>query len=188
MQHLGRQPTEVLHQPNSQHDRNSPHLAHPQGRDRLVGVEEAQQQLGVHAPIGVADQIQGEGVDAGQLGEGAVPQLWQLAIVATRQIVADRPDLIIDHMKIVNQPLSRRTDQLVPPQIFTEMVMRGCDLPSIAFKGNAQRIAAAGPHHHHTVRGSQGSGVGIKLGGAEQIAAQRGERGFDEGDMFGVWT
>ena len=137
LQHLGRQSAEVLHQPDPQHDRDGPQLAHAQRCDRLVGVEEAQQRFGVHAAIGMPDQLQGDGVDAGQPGQRAVPQLRELAVVARRQVVADGADLLVDDVEVIDQPLGGRADQLVSSEIFAEALVGGRDLPPVALKCGA---------------------------------------------------
>ena len=63
---------------------------------------------GVHAPVDVRDQFQRDAVDARIARRGAVRQPRQLPAVRRRQVPPGRPDLLLDQIKIVQQPLRRR--------------------------------------------------------------------------------
>ena len=118
------------------------------------------------------DQLQGDGVDARQAGQRAAPQLGQLTVVAARQVVADGADLLAHNVGVVEQPLGGGADRNAALDILGEGVLDKGELPLVLVERGAQRVAR-GQQHGVAVIGGQVAGVGLKLGEAQELAAQR---------------
>ena len=105
---LLREPSQIFDQHDLQRDRSRPKFADHQRLDRLIGVDEADEDVGVKTAVGVGDKRPSHAEHARVAGERARGQFRQLAIVAGRQIHADLTDLPFDQMVIVDKPLRRR--------------------------------------------------------------------------------
>jgi hypothetical protein len=103
-----RQPPKIFDEDNPQGDRDRPKLANRQGLDPLIGANEAAQHLGIETAVGMGNERPGHPEDARISLERPVGQFWQLSIVAPRQIALDLVDLLVDHVKIIDQPIGGR--------------------------------------------------------------------------------
>ena len=72
------------------------------------------QQIRGKATIGVRHQGPGDAVNAGVAGQYAFGQFGQLPVIAFRQVGEDIADLLVDDMKIIQQPFRRRGDGMLP--------------------------------------------------------------------------
>ena len=104
--HARRHAPQVLDQSQAEHDRHRPQLSELQWGDGLVGSDEAVEADGVHSPIDVSNQVQSDAVGPRVSRRRAVPQPRQLPAVRLRQMPPGRPDLLLDQIKIVQQPLA----------------------------------------------------------------------------------
>ena len=105
-----REPTEVLHQRDAQHDRDGPALADRERAYLLVRLHEREQRVALETRVGVGDQADRELVDAGQPLERALREPRQLDAVVGRQVLSDLDDLVLDQVVVVEQPLAGRGD------------------------------------------------------------------------------
>jgi len=67
-------------------------------------------------------------VDARILGQRSGGELRQLLVIAARQICANLPDVLLDDVRIVEEPFSRRTYVYSPT--FLSLVSSHLDVPS----------------------------------------------------------
>lgn len=100
--------SEVFDQHDPQCDCNRPKLANRQRLYLLIGTHEMTQHLAVEVAVCVCHERPGHTEHPGVSFERAVSQLWQLPVIAKRQIGADSTNLPLDEVVIVDQPLSRR--------------------------------------------------------------------------------
>src|SRR5271165_4562649 len=107
---LLRKPPQILNQDDLQRYRDRPKLADREGLNVLIRVDVGNQDVGIKTAVGVRDERPRHAEHAGVASERTRDELWELAIVARRQIGADLTDLPFHQMKIVDQPLSRRRD------------------------------------------------------------------------------
>ena len=121
---LFRQAAQVLDESELEHARPGPQLADRERRHRLVAVQEAQELLPVEAAVAVADELDGQGVDARVAGQLPCRELGQVAVVAARQVLADVADLGSDQVVVVEQPLRRRRDELPPVHVLGHAEVR----------------------------------------------------------------
>ena len=104
------QAAQVLDQHHPQRGRQGPHLAQRQLAGLLVGHQVVHQQVFIEGRIGVGDEGPGHAIDAWQAGQRRVLQHRQGAKVALGQAVADRLELGLDEVEVVQQPFSGRAD------------------------------------------------------------------------------
>jgi hypothetical protein len=109
---IGQSP-QVLHQHDPQRDRDRPELADGQRLHSLVGAHEPPQHLRVVSAVGMRDESPGEAEDARISFQRSVRELRKLAVEAGWKIALDLADLLIDDVKIVDQPLGRRRDRTI---------------------------------------------------------------------------
>ena len=101
---------QVLDQPQTQHDRHGPQFAERQRGDRLVGGDEVADVFRVYAPVHVGDQLQGDVINAGKPRRRSIQQTRQLAAVGPRQMQPRQADLLLDQIKVIQQPFASRGD------------------------------------------------------------------------------
>ena len=90
-------------------------LAELERSNGLVGGNETVEARGVHVPVDVRNQLQGNAIDARAGRRRAVRQPRQLPAVRRRQVPSGHPDLLLDQVEIIQQPFGRRR---VPPFAF----------------------------------------------------------------------
>ena len=98
----------VLNQAKPQHDGNRPQFAELQGHDFLIARKETGEMRGVNATVRVRNQFNGDFIDARKIFPRAVAQLRQFAVEPAGQMALRRADLLLDQMKIIEQPFRRR--------------------------------------------------------------------------------
>ena len=65
-------------------------------------------------------ELHGQRVDPGVAGQVAGRELGQLPVVAARQVLPDHPDLGVDQVVVVEEPLAGRRDELAPVHVVGE--------------------------------------------------------------------
>ncbi len=167
-----RQTAQILHQDDSQGDRNRPQLADRQRLHPLIGVDEAHQSLQVKTAVRVGDEGPRDPEDLWISGEVSVGEFRQLIIIARRQIAPDLADLLFDEMKIVEQPFGGRREGVpVARGIGNDSVGLGEDLCVL---GKPPRYRPAGGGTGHNLLGcSQALCMGLKTLDAEKLRADR---------------
>ena len=140
-QFLG-QPAQVLDQRQLQHARPRPQLADRQRRDPLVAVQELDQLLAIQTAVAVADQLDGDRVDAGVTGVLARGQRRQRARVRARQIPADVGNLGCDQMEVVEEPVRRRHHELPGPDVVGQRAIRRAKHADVVLEPR-KRVAGA---------------------------------------------
>jgi hypothetical protein len=63
--------------------------------------------------VGVGDQGDGQGIDAGQPGPRADGDDRQLGVVPAGQVLADLPEDVLDDEEVVQEPLGVRGERLL---------------------------------------------------------------------------
>ena len=105
-----RHPPDVLDEAQPEHRRNRPQLAHPQRRDGLILAHEQRDVVEIEVALGVRDQLDRDFVRARISGERAGRELGKLLVVALGEIRPDLPDVLLDDVEVVEQPVAGRTD------------------------------------------------------------------------------
>ena len=167
---------EAFDQSEPQHDRQGPQLAQRERTDRLVGGHKMTHLLDIDVPVGVGDQFEGDGVDPGETRFRTVEEARQFATVGPWQIEARRANLLLDDVKIVEEPLSRRRD--VSRFVFSadDEIVGLDELLFVLIEATKEavraplRIETMFPRHRHRVP--------MQLFAAEQNIADRGLGSF----------
>jgi hypothetical protein len=109
--HALRESPEILHEHEAKRDRQGPQLPDRERLHALIGPDESAKRLELDAAVGMRHELPGEPVNAGRILELAVGKLGQLAIETGREILLDLANLLLDDVKIVQQPLGARRDR-----------------------------------------------------------------------------
>ena len=170
-QDLRRQPPQVVHHDQAQHDRNGPQLADRQGGYRLERLDEARDVALVQATVAVGHQLQRHGVNARQAVERSSLDLRQELIVPARQIGADFDQGFGDDMEIVEQPFGVRAEPLLTAVSGADLPVGGQEAAAVVHETPQQRSAG---HDRRPARvGGQLAGVGLQPIQAEQLRPHR---------------
>ena len=124
-------------------DRDGPQLAERQRLDPLVGDHQAPEAVGVEAAVGMGDVGPGQAEDPRIAFEGTLGELGQLTVVVLRQVVPDLPELLLDDVEVVDQPLGRRRDRPLVPDRLGERAVGGQEYPPVV--GDAASNRSPGP-------------------------------------------
>ena len=103
---------QIFQQRQLQHDRKSPQFPQPQRFHPLIGNDELGGIVFVDAAIHVRNQLQRDVIDAGEAGEGTLRQARQLPAVAAGQMPPRLGNLLLDQIKVVEQPGFCRHDPM----------------------------------------------------------------------------
>ncbi len=98
---------QVLEQGQAQHDRDRPQLAELERLRRLIRAHVSQERVPIDAPMRVRDELQRQLVDPRRARHAPVREARQLAAVGPRQVPARDPDLLVDDVVVVDEPLGR---------------------------------------------------------------------------------
>ena len=109
----GRDAAKVLDQGQPEHDGDRPELAESEGGHGLVCLDERGEDVKVDAPVVVRDQLAGDVVDAGEPGERSALEDREPPAVPEREVTPGGPDLLLDQVEVVEQPLARRRDPAI---------------------------------------------------------------------------
>ena len=104
---------QILDQGQTQHDRDRPQFAHLEWRDRLVGYDKAGKALGVDSAIAMGDHFESEVVDPWESGGGPLRQAGKFAAITLWQMPLGRANLLVDQIKIVEQPFRSRRNAAI---------------------------------------------------------------------------
>ena len=105
-----RRAAQILHQHDSQRDRDRPELADRQRLHALIGLHEPAQHLRLEAAVGMRDERPGHSENARVTLQWPVREFGQPAVKSARQIVADLANLFLRDIEVIDQPLGRRGD------------------------------------------------------------------------------
>ena len=148
-----REPPEILDEDQSQRDRQRPELADRERLDPLVGPHESPEGLELDPAVGVRDERPGQPVDAGKALERALGELRQLPIEPRRKVLLDLPDLLLDDVEVVQQPVGGRRNRAGPAARVFDRPVRRDEGPRVLAQPGKQTAApsrgrggrAAGP-------------------------------------------
>ena len=103
---LVRQPTDILDEPEPQHDRHGPQLADRERRHGLEPLDVLKEVFAVEAGVGMGDEVERESIDARRASPG--PSASAAAERGSRgKILDDLAELLLDNVEVVEQPLLR---------------------------------------------------------------------------------
>ena len=162
---------QVLEQGQPQHDRDGPQLAHGERRHRLVGRDKAAEAVSVQAAVPVRDRLERDVVDPRQPGRRAFGQARQLAAVARREVAPRGPNLLLDQVVVVEQPLAGGRDAPIVVHRLRQERADGGEEGLVLRQPNQECVRAA--PRAQPVRGGQHLSVLRHLLAAEQLRAQR---------------
>ncbi len=126
-----RQAPQVLHQGHPEVDGDRPPLADGQRLNALVGADELLQRLQLEPAVAVRDVGPGQPVDPRVSREVALGDLGQQAVIALREVVANVPDLFVDDVEVVEQPLRGRRDRLSLPHRLGDVPVSSQENPRV---------------------------------------------------------
>jgi hypothetical protein len=108
-----RQPPQVFHQGHAEVDGDRPPLADGERLDALVGANKWLQRAELEPAVGMGNVCPRQPIDARVSLKVALGYLGQQAVVASREMVPNVPDLFVDDMEVVEEPLRGRRDLLL---------------------------------------------------------------------------
>ncbi len=114
----------VLDHHDAQHRRQRPQLGERERRNRLVGGDEPQQQVGVEAAVGVRDERPCDAVYARQAGERPGIEPRQAGEKALGQQRPDVAELVLDNVEVVDEPIGGGRDQSLDRHRFADCLVR----------------------------------------------------------------
>jgi hypothetical protein len=127
----------------------------------------------VQLSVGVGDQGQGQGVDAGIAFQGAGGELRQLLVVAGREILADLAQHVLDDVIVVDEPLGFQAPALVPRRRLPEdPPMRPAQHLPVVLEA-PQQGAGRPPGRGRDARGGQPPRQGLQVLQAQQLGPDR---------------
>ncbi len=162
---------QVFDQRKAQHDWNRPQFAEFQRCHQLVCRHEAAQALRIDATVAVCNRLERDVVDARQPGGRSAREARQLLAVAFRQMPGGHPDLVLDQIKIVEQPFTGRRDPSVLLDGFGQQLGRRDQDRVVLCEPGQQLVGDA--LGRELVRSSERLAVLLHLVGAEQFSTQR---------------
>ena len=133
-QQLFGQPAQVFDERELQHARPRPELTNRQRHDLLVAVQELDQLLAIQAAVAMADQFDGDGIDASVSGVLASGQRRERARVRARQISTDVGNLRCDQVEVVEEPVCGRHDELAGADVFGERTIGRAKQPDVVIE------------------------------------------------------
>ena len=119
----------------------------------------------------MADQLHGQGVNAGaalQLGRG---ERGQLAVVAVREVPADFPDLGGHEMEIVEKPLRGGRDEFAPMDVVGERTIGVAQEPRVLVEAREHAARGAARRIDGEARGERAGALLQELD-AQQLVAE----------------
>jgi hypothetical protein len=168
--HVRRHAPQILDQPQPQHDRHGPQLAQRQRADGLIGRDEVADAFGVHASVGVGDQLQRDVIHAGESRRRSIRQSRQLVAVGPREMQTRQTDLLLDQIEIVQEPFARRA--AAPPfGLRASHQIVGVDQNPLVVRQTRQQPVRA-RLRVKPMPPRQGDGMPAQLLAAEQLGAQ----------------
>src|ERR1041384_1148776 len=93
--------------------------------------------------VGVRDQLDRKGVNARIILEWPYGQFRQLAVVTTRQVLANLADLLFDDVEVIYQPLSGRRDDMLAANRFGQLLISFDQLATVFLESRQQQIYAS---------------------------------------------
>ncbi len=168
-----RQSPQVLDEGELEHAGPGPQLADGQGRHRLVGGHEAHELVPVQAAVGVADQLQGHGVDPCDARHLPRGQLGQIRVVLARKVVPDAPDLGLDEVEVVEEPFRRRGDELAAVDVVGEDAIGLAQHAGVVLQAREERAGLAARIAGQREAGGEGLRPFLQALDAQELGAQR---------------
>ena len=162
---------QILDQRLPNHDRKRPQLPEAQRTFELIRGDETAQSLGVDLAVHVRDQLERDLVDQRIAHGRAVRQPGQSAAVRLGEMSTRRPDLLFDHVIVVEQPFAGRGDPLLATHRSGHQLIRLEQHPLVVRQSRQQNIRArAGVD---PLPAGQTLRMLFQLTGAEQFRSQR---------------
>jgi hypothetical protein len=151
-------------------DGQRPELADPERLDALVGTDETAECLDIEPAVGVGHISPGGAVDAGESCEVARRDLWQPAVVAAREVISNLPELLVDDVEVVEEPLLGERDLALRPDSLNDAVVCGQkDAPVVADSG--KKISPSGKLLRDAISRRQALGVLLQALDAKELGA-----------------
>ena len=138
------------------------------GCDALVGAHEPSQDLGIEPAVGVRHERPRQSEDARIAGKVPIGQLRQLAVEPGGEMVADVPQLLVDDVEVVDQPLRGRRDRPFLADLLGEHAVRLEQHPSVVAHARRQGVALTRVGGD-VLGGRQALGVLLEAFDAEQL-------------------
>ena len=130
----------------------------------------------------MGDKGPGEFVDAGALLERSSGEFWEFPVIPGREVVPYIPQLIINYVKVVEEPFSRRGDRTLLADRFGDGVVRGQEDPAVFMNARCEPASPARVLHD-LLFGREAFPVLLQALCAEYLVADRvfeGCEGIDE--------
>ncbi len=105
------EPAEILDEDDPQRDRQRPELADRQRLDPLVSADEEPERVELDPAVRVRDEGPRQPVDARIAFQVSGGELRQLPVEPRRKVLLDLPDLLLDDVEVVEQPVGGGRDR-----------------------------------------------------------------------------
>ena len=169
----GGEAAQILDQTEPEHARPGPELADGERRDGLEAVQESDQVGALELAVAVADELDGERIDARGAAQLAQRELRKLAKVAARQILPDAADLGRDDVVVVEDPLAGLGDELAAMDIVGHQPVGGLEIPGVVVQARIVPLRAPPRRRIDGEAGRQSLGALLELLDARQFVPER---------------
>ena len=169
----GGEAAQILDQAEPEHARPGPELADGERRDGLEAVQEADQLGPLELAVAVADELDGERIDARGAAQLAQRELRKLAKIAARQVLPDAADLGRDDVVVVEDPLAGLGDELAAMNIVGHQPVGGLEEPGVVVQARIVPLRAPPRRRIDGESGRQRLGALFELLDARQFVPER---------------
>jgi hypothetical protein len=142
--HQARQASQVLDQPDTQHNRDCPDLTDRERRYRFICQDKASQLFEIDPTVGMLDQFERQRKDTRFAVVGSAFQFRKFVVVPAGQVLTNFADLTDNNVVVVHQPGSGRSERLALRSIGGERLVRQAQQAMIAIHRREQSARFAG--------------------------------------------
>jgi hypothetical protein len=153
-------------------DGHGPELADAERLDALVGMDETGEVLHVEPAVGMGHIGPCEAIDPGAACEVPRRDLRQPAVVAPREVVPDPPELLIDDVEVVEEPLLGESDLPLRPDRIDAAVI-GVEKTAPVVADPRKKIPSSGGLLRDAIGRREALGMLLQARGAKELRADR---------------
>ena len=142
LNHAHRDAPQVLDEQAAQHNGRSPQLAQGQGLQALIAMDVLAERVGFKPAVGMGDEVQEQGVDPRPVAQAPFPQHRQGPQERGRAVASDSLDLLVDDVKVVEDPLGGGCHDAAAVRCFGDRLIAIQQHPSVLLRARDHRHAA----------------------------------------------
>ena len=153
-------------------DEHGPELADAERLDALIGTDETAERLHLEPTVGVGHIGPREAIDAGAPCEVARRDLRQPAVVTPREVVSDLPQLLVDDVEVVEEPVLGERDLTLRPDRRDDAVICAENYAPVVVDPR-KKITSSDRRLRDAIGRRQAPGVLLQALGAKDLGADR---------------